>query len=348
MKIKSTELKRLIAAVKPTIPTSTTLPILRNILIRAGGGKVTVTSSNGNIQLDATGECEGELSIVVPPERLLPAANAGPEMSIDLDQSQLKIKCGRSRYTANGIAASEFPLHDEPADEGWIELPTIASALSAVAFSAAEKDIQRPFLNGVKLDVSSGALRASGTNGYRLAIHRGDAPADVSANVLIPRPVATLLSAMNATRVMLLPARIVAKTDHLRLSAQTMNATYPDVERVVPAMKKTVTMDTAALREALIGLEGYAMDAGSPQVKIVQSGGELRLSARTAKDEEEAVSSLPADGDDHEVVLAFRQFKEVIDRISSETTTIGWSDCSQSARRVDDGGTTYVLMPFKV
>ena len=93
-----------------------TLPILANILIRKDGSKVTLLSTDIEVQISTHAEIGSGSDVTattVAARKLLDILRALPdtqEVSLSMTNKRLTVQSGKSRFALQTLAAEEFPL----------------------------------------------------------------------------------------------------------------------------------------------------------------------------------------------------------------------------------------------
>ena len=157
-----------------------TMPILANVLLVAQEGQLSITATDLEVELVASGEAEVETAgeVTVPGRKLLDICRALPEgavVAISQSGEKVVLRSGRSKFTLTTLPAAEFPtVEDINADEA-LELPqsTVQRLLEKTHFSMAQQDV-RYYLNGLLLETDAQYLRAVATDGHRLALVESD------------------------------------------------------------------------------------------------------------------------------------------------------------------------------
>jgi DNA polymerase-3 subunit beta len=97
-------------AVQNVVGSRTTLPILSNVLLRAGDGHVEFTATD----LDVTVACKVEAKVKKPGATTVPVKKffgivrelGGTEIDIEVDEKNIcTIRCGSSFYKIHGLSA---------------------------------------------------------------------------------------------------------------------------------------------------------------------------------------------------------------------------------------------------
>ena len=92
-----------------------TLPILANVLLVLDGDRLSLTGTDlevelvGRVQLASAGD-SGE--VTVPARKLVDICKSLPEgsdISFNVEDGKVTVRCGRSRFTLSTLPAREFP-----------------------------------------------------------------------------------------------------------------------------------------------------------------------------------------------------------------------------------------------
>lgn len=169
-----------------------TLPVLANILLQAGGGKLKLSATNLEVgvikQFSAKTIEGGEIS--VPAKTLLEVISSLPQSEITLEASldQLKISTPKFKATLNATLASEFPAIPTSSDHSFaVEAKVLKEVVPQIAFAAAA-DEGRPVLTGILTQIENGSLELVATDGFRLAHKRVSMVGKTASfKALIPR-----------------------------------------------------------------------------------------------------------------------------------------------------------------
>ena len=152
------------------------LPILQNVLLEASGSELKMTTTDLDISIRATSECEvlEEGSSTLPVKLLFNAITkvAEGEVEIEVDSKErASISAGNARYKLVGLPESEFPRLPKDEDAYLYTLPqqTFREMLRKVSYAASQDDTRRT-LKGVLLSFKNSKLTMVATDGRRLAL----------------------------------------------------------------------------------------------------------------------------------------------------------------------------------
>src|SRR5271169_2367427 len=95
-----------------------TMPVLANVLLGVGQGRLSITATDLEVELVATTEVTVQQggNITVPGRKLLDILRALPEktgITITMEGEKLVIRAGRSRFSLSTLPATEFPVIDD-------------------------------------------------------------------------------------------------------------------------------------------------------------------------------------------------------------------------------------------
>ncbi|MBV8663662.1 MAG: DNA polymerase III subunit beta, partial [Hyphomicrobiales bacterium] len=178
--IERTALLKALGHVHRIVERRNTIPILSNVLIEVNEGKLTLKSTD--LDLEATESAPADVAqagattvpahVIYDIVRKLPE---GAQVSLELagDVGQLLLRSGRSRFFLQSLPASDFP--DLTANEfsHRFSLPAVElkRLIDNTQFAISTEET-RYYLNGIYLhglDGQAATLRAVATDGHRLA-----------------------------------------------------------------------------------------------------------------------------------------------------------------------------------
>jgi DNA polymerase III subunit beta len=275
---------------------STTIPILKHILVTASEAKVSVLGNDLDSSSFASLDAEVALpgSWAIPAEPLVRIAGSFPKaayivIEFDKAKQQVAVKSGRSRYTIPVMPAVDFP--DALSAKGGFTFEVTEADLEQL-FSrpAGVTDKKRVQLSGVYLHADAGKLHSCATNGTSLlrfgsqidGSGLGDSVSPDHHGVIVPCSSLPEMVKIGAGSISVTARTIEIVSGARSYCSKLIDATFPDYQRVIPALAADhFAVDREALIECLsrIGsLEGYSecgvIDAsfGNDEITIVLSG----------------------------------------------------------------------------
>ena len=349
--IHKEDLARAVGAVAKVVEARNTIPILSNILLDAGDGKLKVTGTDLDIEAstsaEATVDVPGRLTVNA---KLLGdlAKKATGDVTMTLDDGRLIVKYGRSRFTLQTLSAEDFPDLGLPKFDAEFDID-LAALFAPVSFAISTEET-RYYLNGVYLNAADGRSVAVATDGHRLAKHVGPIlPA--FDGIIVPRKTVGLIPKGTVT-VSVSSTKIRISSGDLILTSKLIDGTFPDYERVIPTTErndKVVTVDRDSIMKAADRVATVSSERGRA-VKMTIAPGSVRLvvnsaDAGTAEDEIEAEYS----GDPLDIGFNAQYVRDVFGTLPAGPVSLALADSGSPALVTGGGeGLTLVIMPMRV
>src|SRR2546430_6919558 len=173
--ISREKLQEGLAAVTPTTPPKTTLPVLANILVETTerGIRLSGTDLDIAVTTEVAADVETQGAITIPAKKLSEIAKELPPSPVKIATSgeqRVTLDCGRSHFKILGLPRDEFP--NFPAvrfNESWrVRSGELQKLISHTSFAVSTEE-SRPSLNGVLWELRPEQMRMVATNGHRLA-----------------------------------------------------------------------------------------------------------------------------------------------------------------------------------
>ncbi|MGO9430547.1 DNA polymerase III subunit beta, partial [Rhodoblastus sp.] len=291
----------------------TTIPILSNVLLSAGGAGLQLKATDLDLEVTETVPADvGQAGATTLPAhtlyeivRKLPD---GAQVSLETgsDNSQLQLRSGRSRFSLQSLPESDFP--DLAAGElsHRFKLPAgdLRRLIDKTQFAISNEET-RYYLNGVFMHVSEAdgqpVLRAVATDGHRLARLETAAPAGAVGmpGIIVPRKAVAEVQKLIEdpeieVEVELSAAKIRFTLGAVVLTSKLIDGSFPDYARVIPAHNdKFLTVERRDFADAVDRVSTISSERGRA-VKLAVSEGKLVLSV-TNPDSGSAIEELEVD-----------------------------------------------------
>lgn len=347
-------------------PTRSPKEILQNVKVTAAGGKLTLSATDQEvgIRLDVT---EG-VEIATEGTALLPVQRTGlilresndETLTIETDESGIRVSGQRSKFRLPGSNPDEFPSVREFDEEQYHEIGTrlFRQMLHRTAF-ATDSESSRYALGGVLLEMEEASVIAVGTDGRRLArmegagVSVGGHQTNGMTTIVPTRAIALIEKALSdkddTVEVASRGNDLLIRTPRAVISSRLVEGRYPNWRQVLPKRDQAVQIDItvgplfAALRQAAI-----VTDIDSRGVDFTFADGTLKLEASTA-DLGESQIDLPIayDGEPITLTMDHRYLADFCKVMDAESTFIMEIESSKSpALLTTDDGYAYVIMPM--
>lgn len=364
-KVLQPTLTKGVSLVSRAVASRNTLPVLGHILLTASNGRLQLSASNLEIGLTCWvgAAIEGEGAITVPAKTLADLVPTLPNetIALTLDQLTLRVACGRFKANLKGLPADEFPNLPTLDPDTAVQFPSddFRAAIKQVIFSVAT-DQARPALTGVLLELCNQQATVVAADGFRLAVRTLNLPALVAspARVLIPakalNELARGLDVDEPVFMSLLEEKqAVFRNGSLELTAQLLEATFPDYGRIIPAgQTMRVTVNTAELRKACKTTDVFAREAAHTLRLRIEPEGRVTVSAVSAEtgDNRAEVDAVVNAADSLEIAFNARYLLDALEVIDTPQVALELTAPNMPAtlKPVGCDDQLYVVMPMQV
>lgn len=342
-----------------------TLPVLGNILVKANDNHITLASTDLEVELIVSLDCEVEEQgeITIPARKWLDICrNLAEETTIAINISGEKaiLQSGRSRFTLSTLPSNEFPLIDEINTQTNYEISqsTLKSIFEATHFSMAQQDV-RYYLNGLMLELSPKLLRCVATDGHRLAMR--DTNINIQLNeemrqVIVPRKgiqelMRLLSDGDEIARVIIGGSHIRLEMDSMIFTSKLIDGRFPDYQRVLPEGGKNILLaDKELLRQTLVRV-AILSNEKYRGIRMILGKNIMKVMAHNP-DQEEAEDELEVEysGDEFEIGFNANYLLDAINAVRTEQVRIILSDSNSSCiiQASNDDSSKYVVMPMRL
>lgn len=356
--------KALLAALEPAaaaVGRAESLPVLACVRVRAEGGRLVLTGTDLDLQVEAecsaTVEAEGA---VCCDAALLGAAvrAAGPDVTLALDGERLGVTGAECRSRLAVLPAEDFPAFGDPdgaaARAVWPgDLLQRALGRCRPAVSAEET---RYYLNGVHLILpGQGGAVLEATDGHRLVRVRARLEdfAGQQSGIVPVRAVEAARKLPESVALTLWRGQARLGAGPVTLTTRLIDGSFPDTDRVIPAAqgRHRARLGRDELAAAVKRVAWAAGDGRARAVTVALRRGTVQLSARDSDAAAEAEAQLPAEVEGEiEIGLNARYLTDALGAVTGDRVTLSGENVAAPWRLDpdDDDGARIVVMPCRI
>jgi DNA polymerase-3 subunit beta len=357
--------------VQSVVERRNTIPILSNVLIDAGKGRLKLTATDLDIEIVEAipadvlrnGSATAPAHMLYDIVRKLPD---GAQVQVELmtaEGGRLAVSAGSVRFELACLPKEDFPQMTAGAlpHKFRMEVATLRRMIDKTRFAISTEET-RFYLNGIYLHAvksdKTAVLRAAATDGHRLAqfeLKQPEGAADIPG-VIVPRKTITELrrlldDAEGAIDVSLSDTKIQFISDGVELTSKLIDGTFPDYQRVIPAANdKALVLDSKEFAQAVDRVSTISADK-TRAVKLSLSKDKLTLTV-VNPDSGTATEELGATYNSGALEIGFnaRYLLDITGQIEGKEVRFLLSDAGSPTliEDTDDNGTLYVLMPMRV
>ena len=341
-----------------------TLPILSNVLLEFKQEKLSLVATDLEIQVSTISEAikAKDYSVTVSAKKLLDILRALPEeqaISLESQDSRLKVTAGKSRFNLQTLPAEDFPRLAETDSAGTklrVKQRDLKKLFLLVQYSMAQQDI-RYYLNGMLLLIDGSVLTAVATDGHRLSL------ASLTLNqaydrteVILPRKavleiIKLLSDEEQDVEIDIQKNQIRVEKEGISLVSKLVDGKFPDYKRVVPTnYQKSFTIDRALLlqslqRAAILSNEKFR------GVHWVLTANTLTVVCNNSEQEEaQEELAIEYNGEALDIGFNITYLLDALTNIESQTIICSFGDANSSTLITVPGSQDfkYVVMPMRI
>ncbi|HLD22261.1 MAG TPA: DNA polymerase III subunit beta [Patescibacteria group bacterium] len=345
------------------------LPILHNVLIKAGENGIECISTNleVGIRVFVRGKVEEPGSLTIPAQLFSNYISllSAERVDVSSEETTVHIQAGNQQTKIKGEGTAEFPLIPEVEQTHPILFPAkeLKEAIKQVLI-AISHDHSRPELTGALCAIKDQHLVLAATDSYRLAerkIQSTNTGEVSSRSIIIPFPtlselVRILPETDEEVKFFIGENQLLFKTAEFEMTSRIIEGSFPDYEQIIPTQNRTKAIID---REALIksikaaslfsksGIHDIHMHLSPEKQIITLTAVNNQVGENTVKIEAEIL------GESNNIVFNYRYVIDGLSNISTDKVHLSLIDNTNPGafRPHGDADTTqsyvYIIMPIK-
>jgi len=366
--ILKNNLKEGLSAVERAVGENNKLPILKNVLIKTGNGKIKLSATN--LELGITKLISGKIiedgSLTIPLGTFYSIVNNSDSERINLEVKNNVLLFKTDNYEAKiqGISEEEFPIIPKIENENQcleIEASILKNALNKV-INATQISEVRPEISGVLLDFQITTLKLVATDSFRLAektLYEKYFKSNFNRGFKIIVPLKTAQEVIRIfhneklIKIYTDPTQILFRSEDLELISRLIDGEYPDYHQIVP---KEINLEVHANRDYLVNAVKLVCNFSSKindiKIKIKNDSNNLEIySANQHLGENNYLVPAKFKGDfNGEISFNWKFLLDGLKAIESENLVFGINGEIRPSiiKSQEETSYFYILMPIKV
>ncbi|MDE2117403.1 MAG: DNA polymerase III subunit beta [Betaproteobacteria bacterium] len=341
------------------------LPILSNVLIEKTGANLRFVATDLEIQITTqinnTNQTGADAAITVGAKKLqeiLRVLPEGSKVTLDILDSRLQVKVGKSKFSLQTLPAQDFPKVLEQLDQVekvQVEQGQLKKLFGMVQYAMAQQDI-RYYLNGVLLVIDGAYLKLIATDGHRLAFTSAKLDKEYSKReIILPRKtvselVKLLVDSEEKITFDIAEKQVKMTFSDIVLTSKVIDGKFPDYERVVPNYTNHLTLDRLVILQAL-QRAAILSNEKFRGVRFVLTEKNLRIISSNSE-QEEALEDMETDyhGPALDIGFNVNYLLDGLSNASAQTITFSFGDPNSSILITVPGNDEfkYVVMPMRI
>ncbi|MFH1552898.1 MAG: DNA polymerase III subunit beta [Candidatus Omnitrophota bacterium] len=352
-----------IQVVQNAVSQKSSLPILSNVLLEAGGKTLKLTATDLDIGICASipVSIEQEGAIAVPARKffdIIKALPDGSEIALSMKKNNyVTIKSGKAQFKIMGLPKEEFPELPPFKDKDSITIDqnTLKEMLNLTDF-AVSKDDTRYVLNGILLLVKGDQISIVATDGRRLAAIHKKLPKKtiVDRAAIIPaktvQEVKRMLAEEGEVQIKFSENEVLFSFENNFVLSRLIEGEYPNYKKVIPEKS---TQEMRISREEFLSAARRASiftDQDSMAVKLSIKKKKMTISKNTAYlgEAREEIEIDYTGAEDVDIGFNPRYLIDVLKSLTDEEIVFEVNDSNKPGviRRGEEY--TYVVLPMQL
>tara|TARA_B100000579_G_C22807524_1_gene843330 strand:- start:486 stop:1601 length:1116 start_codon:yes stop_codon:yes gene_type:complete len=346
-----------------------TLPILSNILIEADKNTLTLSSTDMDISIKETINCDvvEAGSTTLNAQIMFDIIKKLPETSevefISNDSKILTIRSNVSKFSLSCLPKDDFPIiqTDSKGKRLVVKSQVLFNLINKTKFAISNEET-RYFLNGLYFNVSSkeevSILTFVGTDGHRLATSTSNTNKfnNEVPGVIIPKKtineLSKLLSEYNdEIEIDISTNKIIFYIENLVLISKLIDGNFPDYTRVIPNNNNNELLVNRLNLLSAVDRVSTIANEKSPSIKFKVYKNLINLSSIN-NENSTATEDINAEYTGNEIEIGFNSnyIMDMLNNLEGEDIIISFNDNSTPIIAKEKSGdqTIYVLMPMRV
>jgi DNA polymerase-3 subunit beta len=338
-----------------------TLPILSNVLLKAEGETISLTTTDMEVcvKTSAPADISDAGGTTLPARRFFSICRELPDGQVEIEvdaKDVATIRCGPSFFKLVGLSEEEFPPLPEFEESSvyTIDQNIFKEMLQKVIY-ASSSDETRYILNGALLSFKDEKLTAVATDGRRLALVEQEVEFSKDAQVDLVVPSKTIneliktLGEEGLLRIRVSETQVAFDFDQILIISKLIEGTYPNFNQVIPAQcEERVAIDRETL---LLAARRVALLTDDQTASVRLTFGKNKLELVTNSPEiGEARETIPVKYEGKEISIAFNPgfLMAPLRHLDSDEIFFELSDELSPGVIKTNVPFLYVLMPIRV
>lgn len=365
--ILKTNLKEGLEKIERATSLNSTLPILKNCLIKTINNKILFSATNLEIAITSfvSGKTIEEGSLTIPINTFLSIINNLQEERITLESENDNLIIKTSDYQAKiqGAKKEDFPIIPQVSNmQNSIEISSgsLRETLEVVVASA-QISGARPELNGILFDYQNLFLKIVATDSFRLSektLNNSFFKSTFSQNFKVIVPIKTIQEIIRLikdvsgkTNFYLDPSQILFKIDDTEIISRLIDGEFPDYQPIIPQSIETeIVVKKDKLINAIKLASIFADRLSEIKISVLDGLKNIKISSSSSSlGENEYLTPAKIKGEKVNIVFNWRFLLEGLKNIKSEDVFLGLNGENKPAliKSPEDKSYFYVVMPIK-
>lgn len=315
VRVSQENFSKLLSLVTGVVPTTSSIPVLSNLLIETQGDKIKVSATDLDISVISLLDCdvskEGAITVAAKRFHEIVRELPGEDVDLEVDGNRISITCSRASFKMMGMEKDQFPKIANLEKEERINLS--AEALEKMirrSIYSVARDDTRPVLSGVLWELSPKEMGMVGTDGHRLARMgiTGNFGIKEDMGIIVPpkalHQVLRLVGAGEEIGIAVDKAFVGFFVGDTIVYTRRIEGTFPNYKQVIPKGNENLLVADRAGMMSAVKRVSLLADSKTHKIKMHLSKKGVKLTASTP-DLGEAEEEVPAAYTGEDMVIGY-------------------------------------------
>ncbi|HBI00451.1 MAG TPA: DNA polymerase III subunit beta [Flavobacterium sp.] len=363
MKIIITQenLRNSLAVVSRVVGSSSTLPILNNIMLETDNGLLKVSGTNLETGISTYVRCsvEKEGGVCIGVKTITDLINSLPSGNITLEskENETLITTEHTKLSIKHLPTEDFPLIPKIDESSKIKISSteLKSALDQVVFSASNSETQLE-ISGILFWFGEENVLITATDRYRLAEKSIPYQGKIDYKIIIPhrsaQEISRLITNLNEdVEISVTGTQLSLALENTYLVTRLIDGQYPDYQQIIPDQSNVnIIIDRQELLSALKTTSVFSRGTGSINLDYNAETNIIKLFSEAHDLGQGAVEILcKISGSSGQLVINYRYLLDFLNNLNSETLVMKIIDSNGPVTFVPENSEKYLylVMPIK-
>ena len=361
IRIMKSVLSEAVKSVQNVVPSKVNVTVLQNVLFSAKGNELCLTTTDVEMSICTTVECEvlEEGSSTLPVKLLAPSISRMNEGKIEVETDEndvANITSGSTNFKISGISSKLFPTLPSVDETNVYEMEsqTLKEMLRKTYYAAAQDDSRRT-LKGIMIEFNNQKMTVVAADGRRLALveKEMEVSAGMERQIVLPaKTVQELMRLINGNekaKICVQDTQICIEIGKVKIYSKLMEEKFPNFTQVIPTNNnEIVVVDRQMLLDSIERVSVMTMDE-THSVKMVFDSNVLTVMS-VVSDVGSAKDEVPIKYIGEKIEISFNPnyLMEPLKAIDDDEVRIELKDGHSPAVIKCSIPFLYVLMPLRI
>jgi len=341
------------------------LPILKNVLIKAENGVISLTTTNleiGVVSLVSGKIMEaGEIAVPIAFLSSLLANLQSDRLNLESKDGKMEIKTDNYAATVHGFPSQDFPKIPQIKNKDKqleVKGAVLKDAIQQVLAAAQISDL-RPELNGILFDFSLEFLALTATDGFRLAEKqipktqisvKDEEPFKILVPIRTAHELVRNIKNEDTVRICHDENQILFSTERFEAMSRVINAQFPEYSQLIP---KKFSTEVLVDKEEFMGAIRVTSVFGQKnnEIVLIIDSDKKNISIHSTDQtlgENDYIIPAKTKGGAMDIIFNWRYLADAIKAIPTKEVFIGLQEETNPAliKPINDSSYFYILKPL--